>query len=177
MARWTCRSFPYISTVFATALQKLTAENAARSAAQCAPYSSSSQRFAWSSEQRSGQGIPLFPPSMLRSSFDYGRICARIFCSRQGRCPCCGPAAVRWSRKARNDHTVFYPCACAYGMVETHDFFLTLCSFIGRGTLFRVPGQLLSGGRLDLAGVRGENAGKQNFFCFFAVLRLLWCFF
>ena len=32
MARWTCRSFPYISTVFATALQKLTAENAARSA-------------------------------------------------------------------------------------------------------------------------------------------------
>ena len=92
-------------------------------------------------------------------------------------CPCCGPAAVRWSRGARNDPTVFYPCACAYGMVETHDFFLTLCSFIGRGTLFRVPGQLLSGGRLDLVGVRGENAGKQNFFCFFAVLRLLWCFF
>ena len=73
MARWTCRSFPNIFTVFATALQKLTAENAARSAAQCAPYSSSSQRFAWSSERRSGQGIPLFLPSMLRSSFDYGR--------------------------------------------------------------------------------------------------------
>ena len=60
------RSMSFLfSTVFATPLQKLTAENAARSATQCVPDSAFSQRFARSSAHTECALLCLLPTLRL----------------------------------------------------------------------------------------------------------------